>query len=164
MANQIKPQGAIPKGNPRRTNAYVAGGTVHPGDFVTMDATGRVATSAATTALCGVAASYAAAAGDTVLVHDDPAQLFEVQSNGAEPAAQTAINLNYDIVATSANTTYRVSKHELAGSTAATTSTLPLKLVALQPIAGEDGFGSRAKCVVLINNHQLNSGTGAAGI
>jgi hypothetical protein len=120
-----------------------------------MDNAGLVTNSSAgTTAVIGAAASYAAS-GAEVLVYDDPDQLFMIQSDDAtDPDAQTDVGLNYNIVATSGDTTYKVSRHELDGSTGATDSNLPLRLLAVERSVG-NALGGYADCVVQINNHQL---------
>jgi hypothetical protein len=162
MANKDKPQGLQPKGKALRINAYQAGGTIYPGDAVKLKSDGTVEVAAASNALIGVAGSYATS-GNEVMVFDDPNQLFEIQADDATVDAQTDINLNYDLLATAGDSTYRVSRHELDASTQATTGTLPFKLVGLMPTAGE-GLGAQAKCIVKINNHQLDGGTGVDGV
>lgn len=163
MANTDKPSGAVCKGVPLRQNRYVAGGTVYPGDFVKFDSAGKVAVCADTGVCIGVAANYATT-GQDLDVYDHPDQLFIVQSDDAtEPAAQTACNLNYEIEATSGDTLFKTSRMEFDGSTGATDSNLPIKLLSVEKRPGND-FGGYADCVVKINNHQLSAGTGSIGI
>jgi hypothetical protein len=91
------------------------------------------------------------------MVYDDPEQKFIVQSDDAtEPAAQTACGLNYNIVATAGNSSYKASRMELDGSSGATDSVLPLRLLDIVQ-APDNAFGAQAKCVVKINNHQLGN-------
>lgn len=163
MANLDQPQGFRPKGDVRRLNEYVAAGAIYPGDAVSQEAGGRVAAASATAALCGVAATYAAAAGDAVMVWDDPDQLFIVQADDATIDAQTDIGLNYDILATAGDATYRVSRMEVDASTQATTATLPLKLLAIEK-RPDNALGGFVDVIVKINNHQLDGGTGTAGV
>lgn len=163
MANKDMVKGAEPMGRIERIEVYKAESAVYPGDFVKKNAAGTVEQAAAGDALIGVALTYAAA-GAEVQVADHPDQLFVIQSDDAtEPAAQTAVGLNYNIVVASANTTYKRSGMELDGSTGATTATLPLKLVRLDRSV-DNAFGANAKCVVRINNHQNGSHTGTAGV
>lgn len=163
MANRDEPQGFQPKGDPKRMNEYVAAGVIYPGDAVMQEAGGRVIVGAATNALIGVAASYASAAGESVQVWDDPDQLFVVQADEADVDAQTDIGLNYNLLATAGNSTYRVSRQELDSSTGADTATLPLKLLAIEK-RPNNAFGAQVDCIVKINNHQLDGGTGTLGV
>lgn len=162
MANLDQPRGAMPVEGAKRVRPYKAGATIYPGDFLHMEADGLVDPADASEAICGVAASYATS-GNEVLVYDDPDQLFAVQSDSADIDAQTDINLNYNIVATAGDSTYRRSKHELDGDSGATTATLPLKLLAIQP-RPDNALGASVDCVVAVNNHQLKGSTGTAGL
>jgi hypothetical protein len=159
MANPDKPIGASPLGA-AKASKYVAGGACYPGDFVTLNNAGKVVQASASQALIGVAASYASADAQDILVYDDPDQRFIVQSDDATaPAAQTAVGLNYNIVASSASTTYKLSRMELDGDSGVTTpSTLPLRLIGLYQSSG-NAFGGNAECIVTINNHQLGKNT-----
>lgn len=163
MANRDEPQGFRPKGEPKRLNKYVAAGVVYPGDAVSQEAAGRMVAASATSALAGVAASYASGAGQDVEVWDDPEQLYIVQADEADVDAQTDIGLNYDLLATAGDATYRVSRQELDSSTGATTATLPLKLLGIEE-RPNNALGAQVDCIVKINNHQLAGGTGTAGV
>lgn len=163
MPNLDQPQGFRPKGEPRRCNAYVAAGAIYPGDAVSLEAGGRVAAAVASAALCGVAATYAAAAGDEVMVWDDPDQLFIAQADDATIDAQTDIMLNYDILATAGDATYRVSRMEVDASTQAATATLPLKVLGIEK-RPDNALGAQVDVICKINNHQLGEGTGTAGV
>lgn len=163
MANKDMPVGFSPKGAVLRRNSYVSGSAVYPGDAVTLDASGRVASATATQALVGVSGSYASAAGIEVSVFDHPDQLFVAQGDEAEVDAQTDMNLNYDIVATAGDSTYKQSRMEIDSSTQATTATLPIKVLALEPRV-DNALGAQARVICKINNHQLQGGTGTAGI
>ena len=158
MANPDRPNGARPKDRARRITEYVAGARVFPGDFVHMEDDGKVDPAVASEALLGVAASYADADGDKVLVWDDPDQKYIVQADGADIDDQTDFGLNYDIVATAGDTTYNLSRMELDSDTGAPTATLPLRALALEPVEG-NALGAQAEVIVLINNHQLGKGT-----
>jgi hypothetical protein len=163
MANLDQPQGFRPKGMQARANVYVSAGVIYPGDCVSQEAGGRVAASAATSAICGVAIGYASAAGEDILVCDDPNQLFVCQADEADIDAQTDIGLNYDLLATAGSSAYRVSRMELDSSTGATTATLPLKLMGIEK-RPDNALGAQVDCIVKINNHQLSASTGTAGV
>lgn len=166
MANPDIVTGFRPFGGSQRLTPYTAGGTIYKGDLVKADNTGRLVVAAAgTTALYGVAANYATS-GNEVLVWDDPDQQFVGQSDDAtEPAALTAMNLNYNIVVATASTLYRRSAMEIDGNTGATDSNLPIKAIRLAP-AVDNAYGANAKIVCKINNHALGSGgdVGTLGI
>lgn len=157
MANTDKPKGFSPVGETLRCRPYTAGAAVYPGDAVKLQADGKVDPATASQSIIGVAASYAAADGDEVLVWDDPNQLFKVQDDGVSATlSQTSVGLNYNIVATAGNSTYKDSRMELDADSGATDSTLPLRLVGFAREEGESGAGAiNAKCIVAINQHQL---------
>lgn len=248
MANRDEPQGFRPKGEVERANAYVAAGIIYPGDAVSLESGGRVVAASSPGPLCGVSASYASAAGDEVLVWDNPDQLFIVQASGSQIIAQTNMNLNYGLLATTGNVIYRCSRQEMnsapanaallatlgrssSGNTrtlilaaayqgvagniinvanatggnaafyngsyvvsnvsttnvandtvtymgpgslaeAATTDAAlsvdvsasgPLKLLGIEKRPYNE-LGSKVDCIVKINNHQLDGGTGTAGV
>jgi len=163
MANVDRPQGASPKGEPKRANEYVAGGIVYPGDMVKLNSAGRVVAASASDALCGVALSYAGAAGEKLIVSDDINQLYVIQADGTDIDAETDINLNYNIVATGGSTKYKLSRMELDSDTGATSSILPLKLLGIER-AADNALGEFVDCIVKINNNQLAGGTGTEGV
>jgi hypothetical protein len=163
MANLDLPQGASPYGAVLSAKEYVAGAAVYPGDFVKMSGDGKIDPASAGDALLGVALGLAAADGQRVLVADHPDQRFLVQSDSADIDVQDDINLNYNIVATAANTTYKASRMELDGDTGATTATLPLKLLDINR-SPKNALGANVECIVAINNHQLKGGTGTVGV
>lgn len=161
MANANRPMGAITKGDPLRQNTYIAGGTINIGDLVTLNSAGQVVVATASQALLGASNAYVVS-GQECQVWDHPDQLFIIQSDSADIDALTDMNLNYNIVAGSSPGA-RISGHVLDGDTGATTATLPLKLLELSKELG-NGYGAYARCVVKINNHVLNGGTGTAGV
>lgn len=165
MANVARPQGARPKGMPLRENEYLSGGAVYPGDFVKLDATGRVVVAAAGDALLGVSNSYASAAALKMNVWDDPEQLFIVQSDTASAAAQADIGDNANILASSPDSTYKVSRHKLDSSTIATgNAARQLKILGAEARPNEAFGGGYQDYIVALNNHVLKGGTGTAGI
>jgi hypothetical protein len=162
MANKDIPQGARPYGPVLSAKEYVAASAIAPGDFVKMKSDGKIEPAAAGNALLGVALGYAAA-DNRVLVADHPDQRFLVQSDSADVDAQDDVLLNYNIVATASNTTYKVSRMELDGDSGATTATLPLKLLDINR-SPTNAFGANVECIVAVNNHQLKGGTGVVGV
>ncbi len=105
----------------------------------------------------------AASTGRYVLVADDPNQIFEVQtSNGTLTAADVGLNANFAVAAGSTAT--GTSGMTLDVATAAVTATLPLKIVGFSQRVDNEVGNPNAKVLVKINNHQLNSGTGSAGV
>lgn len=163
MANADRPNGFRPQGEILRVRPYKASGVIYPGDAVTQEAGGRVGAAAATNALIGVAATYASGADVEVLVYDHPDQLFVGQCDGADVDAQTDIGLNYSILATAGNSTYKLSRMEVDSSTQATTAALELKVLGIDR-AIDNALGEFCKVVVKINNHQLSGGTGTLGV
>jgi hypothetical protein len=153
MANKDQSKGLEPAGKVISARIYVAGGTVYPGDVVTMGAAGTVTAAAAgTTANTGVAISYAVS-GNDVLVADSPDQEFLVQADDAGVAAQTNLGLNYNITVGTASTLYKRSAMELDGSTGASDSNLPLRALRLANTV-DNAFGDQADVIVKLNNHQ----------
>lgn len=103
-----------------------------------------------------------------VLVADDPNILFEIQEGTTAAAAGTALTAaaignNANFVITAGATTTSDSKTVLDNATEATTATLNLKLMGLAQ-REDNAFGSYAKWIVKINNHQYGSSTGTAGV
>ena len=162
MANKDIVDGAKPYGPVLRIRPYKAESAVYPGDLVKQNANGTVEQCAATNASIGVAMTYAAAAAD-VLVADHPDQEFVMQADDATINEQADLGLNYDITVAAANTTYRRSGMEVDASTQNTTATLPIKVLRLLP-AVDNEFGANCKVICKINNHQLGSHTGTAGV
>lgn len=112
--------------------------------------------------------SLAASTAGYVLVADDPNTLFEVEEGVTGSGAGTALtaaaignNANFVIIAGAA--TYSDSGTLLDNSTEATTATLNLKIMGLAQ-REDNAFGTRAKWIVKINNHQYGSHTGTAGV
>lgn len=112
--------------------------------------------------------SLAASTAGYVLVADDPNLLFEIEEGTTAGAAGTALtssaignNANFIILA-GANT-YSDSGTLLDNATENTTATLNLKIMGLAQ-REDNAFGTRAKWIVKINNHQYGSHTGTAGV
>jgi len=162
MANSDRPRGAEVAGRVMRASKYIAGGIIYPGDFVHLEDDGKVDAAAAAESLIGVALSYASADGEEVIVSDHPDQRYIVQGNEDDIDAQTDIGLNYDIVATAGDSSYKISRHELDTTSGDTTNTLQLKLLDVvdSPV---NALGEFVDCVVKINNHILGNVTTSAG-
>jgi hypothetical protein len=100
----------------------------------------------------------AASTGRYVLVVDDPAVLFEVQtSNGT--LGVTDVGLNAAIAAGAGSTSTGSSGVTLDVATAATTATLPLKIVGFTQRVDNDNTSANAKVIVKINSFQLANAT-----
>lgn len=166
MANSDRPKGFEPVGEVKRVNPYVADAACYPGDVLERTATGKVqpiADGAVGTQIVGVAASYAAADGDEVMVYDDPNQLYRVQADGADVDAQTDLGTNYDILNTAGNSTYKISRMELDSDTAATTAATPLILIRIES-ADDNALGANVDCIVKLNMHVYEGAiTGSTG-
>jgi hypothetical protein len=111
-----------------------------------------------TTDMAGYRAASTAA---YVLVADDPDLIFEVQEDSVGGALAAAdIGLNADFITAAGSTYTKRSGAMLDTSTRATTATLPLKIVGLRQIPGND-FGNNAKVLVRINKHtEANASVG----
>lgn len=104
-----------------------------------------------------------ASTGRYVLVADDPNQIYEVQtSNGTLAVAD--VGLNASIAVAAGSTTTGASGVTLDVGTAATTATLALRIVGFSQRVDNDPTAANAKVLVKINNHQLGSSTGVAGV
>lgn len=153
MANANRPKGFRPHERALRESPYAAGGTIYPGDAVTMNSSGLMVAAAAGEALAGVAASYAADGGE-VLVWDHPDQKFEGQCDDGTSVAQTDMGNNCDILATAGNSTYKASRMEIDISSKVTTAA-QVKLLRILP-AIDNAAGEFAKVVFVINESQLD--------
>lgn len=160
MANADRPRGAEPKGEPLRVNEYVAGAQCRPGDIVSKKADGKVDpySAGASEKPLGVAMSNAAD-GEAVQVSDDPEQLYYIQADGSDIDAQTDIGLNYEVVDTASDATFKISRMELDSDSGAITTTLPLRLVAVDS-RPDNALGAQVDCIVKLNNAQLNENDG----
>lgn len=105
----------------------------------------------------------AASAGRYVLVNDDVATIYEVQtSNGTLGVAD--VGLNASIAVAAGSTTTGTSGVTLDVATAATTATLALRIVGFSQRVDNDNTSANAKVLVKINNSQFAGGTGVAGV
>jgi len=158
------------------------------GDFVKMDGTGDPVASggnalgipsciqaAATNAIVGVIVAFLpaqtnlnspqyrlASTGRYCWVVDDPNVLFEIQSSNGTPAAGD-VNNNMNIAVAAGSTTTGQSGMTADVGTIANTATFPLRIMGFSQRADNE-IGTSTKYIVKINNHQLGSSTGVAGV
>ena len=95
--------------------------------------------------------------GFYVLVCDDPNVIFEIQEGGAG-AALTVANVGTNANLLSGTNNGYLSGWTFNNATLATTATLQLQLLGLQPRL-DNAFGQYAKWLVRINNHAFKAGT-----
>ncbi len=104
--------------------------------------------------------------GDAIaFVADDPDQLFIAQqdSDGSNLVAAD-LNLNADLVFGAGSTTTGLSGVEIDSSSKNTTATLQVRLIDFYDVPSNDATADNSILVVKINNHQLGSHTGTAGV
>ena len=112
---------------------------------------------AGSTPVAGVNLIYGAASTATnhTIVLADSGAIFVVQgdgsSGGASPLNAAAMSMNANLVKTAGNTGTKISEHELAESTLATTNTLDLKVRGLWQSA-DNALGQYARVYVTFNN------------
>ena len=97
-------------------------------------------------------------------VADDPGARIVIQED-SDGGALTAdsVGLNVDFIVADANSTTGRSQVELDSSSAATTNTLPLKIVELLN-ADDNEIGDQARWVCMFNTHELKADTGSTGV
>jgi hypothetical protein len=163
MANLDRPCGFECKNGPLRIGKYEAGSAVYPGSLVNIASDGQVDEAAAGGLILGVAMNYAAAAGDELLVADHPDQIIIAQLAASEIDVQSDIPGCADILATAGNSTYRLSRQEVDGSTLSNSATAQLRLLR---IAGRvnNAFGANVLVECAINEHQLGPAQANAGV
>ena len=99
-----------------------------------------------------------------VYVVDDPNVIFEIQEvSGGTALVAADVGLNANVVVGSGSTTTGLSAMELNNASENTTATLQLRILGLSP-KPDNAIGEHAKWLVKINNHQLGSSTGVAGV
>lgn len=162
MANTSRPSGFTPVGVIMRENTYTAGGTIYPGDLCEFDTAGKVAAADATSPITGIAMHYATT-GQQITLSDHPFQQYVAQVTSADVDAITDMNLNYEFTATTGNTDQLVSRQIIDGSSGASDSNLPIKLLKKLDRA-DNAFGAFVKVVCSINVSGLNSETGTLGV
>lgn len=167
MANLDFPRGAVPiKGTSgsEQTNTYVLA-AVHDAigeyDLVEFRADGCVHQAVAgSTTVVGIAAQAVAAnVPGTILVYDDPNIEFQMQSNDASIAAQTAFGLAYDFVIGPPVRGRSIA--EVNGASGATTATLTIKPLRVSPIVSQLGnaLGANVLLDCRFNQHFYKAGS-----
>jgi hypothetical protein len=110
----------------------------------------------------------AASTRRVVYVADDPSLLFEAQEDGdIDPLETIDVGQNLNAVVGSGSTVTGASGMELDSDSHNTTATLTLKLMELAQRADNEwvsGGQAYTRWIVKINNHQLGSSTGTAGV
>jgi len=162
MANPDYPRGFEPHGKILRANVYESGSACYPGDLVALASDGQVDPVAAGSAILGVCITYASAAGQQIVVLDDPNQLVSCQADETEIDAQTDIGNMCDHLATAGSSTYKASRHELDSSTVNSIAA-GLQILGIERTVG-NALGTNVKVVCRINEHQLATGSGIAGV
>lgn len=103
-----------------------------------------------------------------VFVADDPQAYYVAQEDGdTTPIAMASVGLNVNFIVAAASTITGASGMQIDSSTASTTTTLPLKLVAPLPVSNNElttSGQSYTRWIVKANNHQLSAGTGTIGV
>jgi hypothetical protein len=104
--------------------------------------------------------------GDAIaFVADDPDQLFIAQQDSAVSNIVAAdLNLNADLIFGAGSTTTGMSGVEIDSSSKNTTATLQVRLIDFYDVPSNDATANNSVIVVKINNHQLGSHTGTAGV
>jgi hypothetical protein len=103
-----------------------------------------------------------------VMVADDPNLLFEAQEDGDTDPLETAdIGLNVEFIVAAGNTTTGQSGMQIDSTSHATDADHSLKLMGVKQSPDNEfvtGGQAFTRWEVKINNHQLASGTGTAGV
>lgn len=107
----------------------------------------------------------AASTARYAMVADATDIVYEVQEDAVGGTLAAAdVGLNADVVVGAGSTTTGQSGMQLDTSTKATTATLVLKILGFVNRPDNEIGSANAKVWVTINNHQLASGTGVAGV
>lgn len=165
----------------RITNTYAS--SIFTGDPVTLDNAGTVTRGAAGAACLGVfqGCKYIDSTGTVrflpywpgnpgvqtgsqaiALVLDDPNIVYSIQEtdasgNAGTPLALADIGLNANFLYTAGSTATGQSRVSLNNASEATTDTLNLKIIALDPTVG-NAVGNFANWLVTLNNHRYRTG------
>ncbi len=172
-AHGFKPIGRIGGGSLRLRKYTLASANtaIGKGQVVQMTNAGTVdiGSTGMTITTLGIAAHYCAAnKGATsdpyILVYDQPDLIMEAQTDDGTGVAtsQTAIGLNAEIVVGGVNSVTGQATAEIDESSAANTSTLPLKIIGLYPDPS-NSFGEFNRLLVTWNHHMYKS-DGVQGI
>jgi len=145
-----------------RTKTFVVttGATCYQGDLLKVVAAGTVEPSAANDGVIviGVAAEYvddsASAAGKEIQVYADPYIEFGIQSDSDTATTSAAVFATANHVATTGNTTTKISKHELDASDIGTGGQLEILGLIDSP---DNDWGVHSKLRVRIAAHKWNA-------
>lgn len=110
-----------------------------------------------TTLYSGVALNHGAASTATehaVIINPDA--MYEAQANGSGLAAAD-MGLNANLVAGAGNAATKISKWEIASSTANTSNALDVHLLRLFDVVGNE-YGAYARIEVVFNKHRMYGG------
>jgi hypothetical protein len=168
--------------------ADASAGNIFPGDFVILEADGKVApATAGATEIVGVCIGvlpwmpnkvngvsghnistdninlmlkyHATGAAGMILVHSDPDAIYEMQEDGdTSDLALTDIGTNVDILATAGSTTTGLSQQEI-DSSSATTATAQLRVLGMVD-RPDNELGDWARWLVKINESHFTKLTG----
>jgi len=174
MANNNNPHGLKPLGYSLSgapcvveimTAAAAYGTAIFMYDAVNQVAGGALQASATpgTTLYSGVSLDYGAASvQQDHIVFCTPDAVFECQDDGTGSGIiASTIGQNANLVLTAGNAQTKVSKHQIAASTIATTSTLDVKLLRLLNVP-TNSYGVNAVAEIAFNKHRY--GQGVAGV
>lgn len=172
MANIDDPKGFIPyqqEGKVVRTRDYpvTTATTIYPGDPLKRVAAGTVEpyTNGDTEPVVGIAAQYSASGSDDdIAVYDDPEQTYRVQCADTFALADRGSNVDVD-GSPSPDTSLLTSGYEISMATAATTATLPFKVLDLAPVINqEDNNAGEANADILVKINRSERGNLQTGI
>jgi len=169
MANTDCPRGFKPYGKEYPTHPYPHSSgdstAIYPGDAVITTAGYLKAYSGSGGGnLRGVAKNYAAGSSTTIVdVWDHPDQLFICQDDASATLTRAEIGENVDILATTGDTTLKLSKQELNVTTHNTT-TAQIRIIdvadTIYPGGAINAAGDNCDWICKINEHELASTTG----
>lgn len=159
MPNADRPKGFEPYGEVLNIGKYQAGSAVYPGDAVALASDGQVDPVAAGdgTRCLGVAASYASAAGEDLMVFDHPDQKFVGQADATQIDAQTDIGNTCNFITTAGNSAFQMSRMELDAADIGTTVTAQTRVLGIEE-GPSNALGAQVKVVFKINQHELTAG------
>lgn len=168
MANVLRNTGFRPWGQPLRATLYQCGlPNVFVGDLLQVNSSGQVsAWSSSANPSVGVCAQFQNVQGQPVLVWDHPDQQFLAQTDGTAVVSSVVntIGMNATVTANSGNNQYKVSRMQILANSLGTTTTFPLKVIAVDQRPDNALGSSYVDLICFINNHIYKGGTGTAGI
>jgi hypothetical protein len=163
MANLDRPQGFRLQGKPLRVQPYTSGAACYQGDLVKMSSDGFIDPCSAGDLILGVCMGYASTSGVSVMVADHPDQQIVGQVAASEIDAAGDLFNTADIVATAGDSTYKISRHEIDGSSQSGSATAQLRLLRALPATG-NALGQYVDVVCQINEHQFGAAQANAAV